>query len=316
LRCFFCSNEGLPLSHKNIKHIDTRHLKYLIKLLYSAGLRNISLTRVDPTLHPDLLEIINFINKYKFRSSFFHTNGVGLNKKIIKHLIKGFTKIAVSVYSTHYETWSKMTGGTKIQFKKLISNLNILSTFVKKINVELKLVPIKGYNTSKKEFIDFLEMCDKFGFKFKILNFEPITEEQKNLVVPYRKIKKILIDVGCKERPKKKKFRGQSNYLPINNFSYKKTKGVAIKIGCGDRKICRECFASNEIFISPELKIKPCHMNNYQIDILDFIKTKKNDKVLNMILKSRLFLASMPGAGAKVWQEKRDRCIIKIYDYK
>lgn len=302
LRCFFCSNEGLSLLQKNKLHIDIEQLKYLIKILVDKGLNNISITGGDPTIHPKIFEIINFLNQFKFKNLFFHTNGINLNEKLLKKLSINFNKVAISVHSINFNTWQKMTGGTKTQFKKLIDNLNILSKFKDKFLIELKCVPIKNYNYSEKEFKNFVDLCNKFGFKFKFLNFEPIVYRQTKLMVPLKDVKKLLIKIGCKVNDNKEKFRGQFNYLPIKKFKYKNIFGVVIEIGCGDPEVCKECYHCNEIFITPELKIKPCHMNNFQINLEDFIKQKNKQGIFRAIIDSRLFLTKSPGAGCQVWQ--------------
>jgi len=295
----------LPLSQRNRNHIDFHLFKNLIKILSEAGFESISLTGGEPTLHPQIIRIIDLIGQHRFKTVFFHTNGISLNNTIINRVAKKFTKIAVSIHSANYLTWHRMTGGSKEQFRKIFLNLKKLSNLKGGPIVELKMVPIKGYNGTKKEFFDFLELCNKSKFKFKILNFEPIAKRQLKLAIPFRNIKEILTRVGCKTVPREKTFRGQSNYLPLNKFKYKNTTGVAIEIGCGDEKVCKGCYLCNEIFISSDLKIKPCHMSNHQINIADFARNKENRLIIKKIIESRLFLSKAPGIGLEVWQNSK-----------
>jgi len=302
LKCFFCSNEGMPLCNKNKTHININELKYLVKSLANEGLKNVSITGGEPTLHPQIIEIINFLNKFNFKNLFFHTNGINLTEKLVKKLSEGFTKIAISLHSANFKTWQKLTGGTKKQFKILISNLKMISKFSDRPLIELKYVPIKGYNDSEKEFKSFLELCNSFKFKFKFLNFEPIIQEHQGLEIPFEKIKETLIKIGCKFLGNDKYFRDQNRYLPIKKFKYKNIFGVAIEIGCGDPKVCKECYRVNEIFISPEMKIKPCHISDYQIDLKKFVNQKEKKKIFQTIVHSREFLFSAPGSGSRIWQ--------------
>jgi len=302
LRCFFCSNEGMALSCRNRAHIDLERLKYLIQILAEEGLKNVSITGGDPTMHPRIFDIVDFLGKFDLRDLFFHTNGINLSEDLLKRMSKGFNKIAVSIHSVNFSTWKTITRGTKEQFRKLIHNLEILSKLTDNFLVELKCVPIKNYNDTEKEFRDFVELCSNMGFKFKFLNFEPIVPEQIEMVIPFEEIQKRLISIGCQTIKADKEFRGQINYLPIHKFEYKDAWGVAIEIGCGDPDVCKECYQSNEIFITPEFKIKPCHMNNHQIDINSFIESKSKESIYQAIVDSRLYLAESPGANLKVWQ--------------
>jgi GTP 3',8-cyclase len=304
LNCFFCSNEGMPLCCKNTQNINLNSLKFLIKTLAERELKNISITGGEPTLYPKFNELVDFLDKFSFESLFLHTNGINLNNILIKKLAKKFTKIAVSLHSVDFENWQRITHGTKEQFNKILHNLEILSEYNKKnFIVELKYVPIKGFNDSKNNFKNFLKLCNKFQFRFKFLNFEPITHNQIKLAIPVDDIKKSLISIECLRLKKENKFRGQSKYLPIEKFTYKNISGVVIEIGCGNPIACKECYKSNEIFITPELKIKPCHVDNYTIDLKEFIKKKEGRAILEAVINSRLFLSKSPGIGFETWNE-------------
>ncbi len=304
LRCFFCSNEGLPLCQKNKTHINTQKFKKLIKILALSGLKKLSLTGGDPTMHPDITEIIDFLGDFNFDELFFHTNGVGLNDSLIKKIGKKFTKIAVSIHSVHFDTWKRMTNGTEKQFENIRNNLESLSLLNGETAIELKCVPIKGYNFSESEIKDFLEFCDKFAFKFKFLNFEPISKDHLKLSVPIKEINKTLVSIGCEIAEQEKIFRGQPNYLPIKRFNYGRCSGVAIEIGCGEDRACRECYRSNEIFVTPNLKIKPCHMDDYEIDLNKSLEEENGDSLAKSIIDSRIFLSKAPGKGLTTWQKK------------
>ena len=301
LRCFFCSNEGMPLNQKNLTHINLADLKILIKILSKKGLKKVSITGGEPTVYPRILDLIDFLNNFNFKELFFHTNGVNLNSKLFKKLSLKFTKLAISIQSVNLNVWNKITGGNKEQFRKLMKNIEIASSFKDRILIELKFVPIKGYNYTEKEIKDFLDLCSKFGFKFKFLNFEPIKENHIGFSVSIQEIKKKLISLGCIPLGKEKKFRGQKSYLPIQPFRYKNCKGVAIEIGCGTPYACRYCYKSNEIFINPKLEIKPCHINPFVIPLSLFIKQKKENAIFQAIIKSRSFLMGFPGEGKNIW---------------
>jgi len=302
LKCFFCSNEGMKLTQKNRQHIDIDKLKYLIAVLTKNGLKNISITGGDPTIYPKIIELLSFLKQFKFKDVFFHTNGINLNKNLLETLSGVCNKIAVSIHTANFETWKKITNGNQGQFKNLMKNLELLSKLNDKFLIELKFVSIKGYNDSEKEFKDFVELCNKFKFKFKFLNFEPILPQHINLTIHFDEVIEKLINIGCQPQKDDKKFRGQSNYLPIKKFIYKNTFGVAIKIGCGDPKICQDCYQSNEIFITPKLSIKPCHMNHHEILLEKFINYKNEKAICDAIAESRMFLSKSPGAGLNIWQ--------------
>lgn len=304
LQCFFCSNEGMHLRQKNTTHIDFNSLKFLISTLSKNGLEGLSLTGGEPILYPKLEEFFFFLESETLKNKFLHTNGVALNEDIISNGLKNFTKIAVSIHTTGRKTWQKITGGTDSQFKKLQTNLKFLGKIKKGgPQIEIKHVIIQGYNDDLDIIKGTLDLCNGYGFKFKFLNFEPIKKEHQNLVVPFGGLKKKLENLGCKPLKKENTFRGQSDYLPVIWYKYKNTKGVAIEIGCGSPNVCKACFNSNEIFITSNLEIKPCHMSSQMIPLDQIIKSQDENAIYEAVIRSREILRSMPGMNKHYWQE-------------
>ncbi|MCX6795150.1 MAG: radical SAM protein [Candidatus Falkowbacteria bacterium] len=307
LHCFFCSNEGMDSSQKNSRNIEVEQLEYLVDALHKSGLKNISITGGEPTAHPKIKKILKFLNKYKFNNFFFHTNGINLSKEITNLLSIGCNKIAVSLHAVDFETWHRLTGGRIAEFRKLMKNLEYLAYVKKNVNkkltIEIKLVPIGGVNDSKQQIKSFLDFCSENNFKFKVLNFEPISKEQLKFSIPYKKIIGLFVGCGCKEAPMEKGFRGQAKYLPTKKYFYKKTYGVIIEIGCGSKKACRECHLSNEVFVDPAFNIKPCHVSEKTIALAEFIKSKEIGKIEEALVESRMFLKEAPGLGAETWND-------------
>jgi cyclic pyranopterin phosphate synthase len=304
LNCFFCSNEGMAKDMRNNSFAKLEDLKYLINLLKLNGLEQISLTGGDPSCYANLKELISFINELKFKKTFFHTNGVFIDKELIFGELKKFDKIAISIHTLDAEEWKKMTFGKISQFNSLINNLELFHKEGYSSKIEIKIIPIKGYNDSEESIKKILDFCSDRGFKFKFLILEPIERSHKELVVSLEKMNEMLISIGASPKTKEDLFRGQKEYLPINRYSYKKTEGVLIEIGCGKEKICKSCAGSNEIFLTSNLEIKPCHLDPYLLSLMENIKEKNEQKIINSILDSRIFLKTNPGENKTYWREK------------
>jgi len=305
LRCFFCSNEGMPSDRKNRTHIDLNSLKFLISTLAKNGLENLSLTGGEPTLYPKLKELLLFISSFSFKNTFFHTNGIELSRNLISGGLKNFTKIAVTIHTTDQRTWQRITGGTNLQFKKLQNNLKLLSKMKNGPKIEIKHVAIRGFDDSQEILKRFLDFCAENNFKFKFLNFEPIEKDQQNLVIPFQELKRKLESIGCKFLNFQGPFRGQSSYLPISWYKYKNTKGVVIEIGCGHPEACEACFNANEIFVMPTLEIKPCHISPQTIPLKQFIKNNDQKALCRAVVKSREILKLKPGENKHYWRENK-----------
>jgi len=303
VKCFFCSNEGMGLKNRNLRHADYERLVYLLKLLNKNGLNNLSLTGGEPSLYPQIDQLLTFIGQLQFKKTFFHTNGTHLTPELIhKHLLN-FSKVAVSIHTVDFDIWQKLTRGPRALFDKLMVNLDILAEYSRKeeLLVEIKVVPMKGINDSEGVIQEVLDYCSERNFKFKFLNFEPITPDQQKYQTSLKFLKTKVEGIGGKRLPSDSSFRGQASYLPLNWYRYKNVKGVLIEIGCGHSKICKDCFKSNEIFIDPELNIKPCHATTHSIPLKKLIKEKKDKNILQSIISSREYLKSQPGKGKNIW---------------
>ncbi|MBI2630251.1 radical SAM protein [Candidatus Pacearchaeota archaeon] len=304
VRCFFCSNEGMTCEQKNTMHTEVRDLGYLLETLTKMGLAQISITGGEPTLHPHLGEILQMVNATSTRQRFFHTNGIEMEKALESGELDYFSKIAVSTHAFEYDIWSKINHGTQAQYERLMKNLRELGRRGLNNKVEIKHVPMAGINDSREMLRKTLDVCSKYGFKFKFLNFEPIERTQGHLVIPINRVSKTLEQLGCEPIQDDYIFRGQSDYLPIKRYGYKGAMGVVIEIGCGDPEVCKACYKSNEIFVTPTLDLKPCHTNDQTIPLLPAIRNKDKAGILKRIVKSREFLYRRPGENSAYWRQK------------
>lgn len=235
LHCFFCSNEGMDLKYKNLRQIDLESLKYLLKVAKNAGLFGLSLTGGEPSIYTHLKDLLKYIKDLNFGQTFFHTNGVSLTSSLIDNYLNSFSKIAVSIHTVNFDIWHRLTKGNKKQFNQLMNNLNHLSYYsdLNKMVVEIKIVSMRGINDSTKNLKQILDFCSDRNFKFKVLNFEPITSDQCKYQMSLEENLDKVNAVGGVELPPDNNFRGQRSYLPLHWFKYKETKGVVIEIGCG-----------------------------------------------------------------------------------
>jgi hypothetical protein len=167
--------------------------------------------------------------------------------------------------------------------------------------LEIKHIPIRNINDSHEMIKKTLDLCARYGARFKFLILEPIERAHIRLVVPLTELASKLEITGCTPLPKEAEFRGQAHYLPLNWYQYKGTKGVAIEIGCGRPDICQICYKSNEVFVTPSLAIKPCHVSPATISLADAVFHRSEAQLLEAFVESRRSLHTRPGEPARYW---------------
>jgi cyclic pyranopterin phosphate synthase len=305
LACFFCSNEGLGLASRNQISVEPEDFRYLIEVLGEHGLANVSLSGGDPTAHPAAREMVEIVNRSSVSQRFYHTNGILLTKDGLAEALGEFTKIGVSLHGTNPERYRQVTGGRPHQYEQVISGLRTLGEKGLGKKVEVKHVTVKGMNDDEDSLKGTLDLCAQYGFKFKFLNFEAIQPWQTDLVQPVKVITDRIQSLGAVPLPKQgERFRGQTNYLPIQWYSYGGTKGVVIEVGCGKPNVCATCHDSNEIYVTPKLELKPCKMSDHVIPLKPAIDARDESALVGAILGSRTFLQTQPGLNKRFWEQR------------
>ena len=79
LACVYCYNDS---SAKNKTHIPLDDYKRFVKILINYGLKEVSISGGEPTLHPNLLEMIEFNHSLSLKQHLL-TNGANINSKIL-----------------------------------------------------------------------------------------------------------------------------------------------------------------------------------------------------------------------------------------
>lgn len=303
LRCFFCSNEGMSQSFKNSINIPVAKFEKMIKLVKTLGLQHLSITGGEPSLHPDIIKILKIVKDTDLKEVFFHTNGTCMTDELALALGDSVTKIAVSLHSPDFNKWQKTTDGNSYQFAQLISGIDFLEKIKHEnpnICIEIKSVLIKNFNDDQESLRKMLDFCADRKFKLKLLNFEAISKGDILKIPDFKKVVSRLEAIGCSISTEKK-FRKQSDYLPITQLVYKGNKCVYIKIGCGEEESCRNCYRCNEVFVTPELYIKPCHVADDLFDLNEAVAKNDSAILAKNIISSREFLKRRPGKGQKSW---------------
>lgn len=303
LGCVFCSNEGMGPDQRNLSHVNTDSLLYLIGALKAEGLNHVALTGGDPSLHPELERIMDGLEEHAIGKRFIHTNGIALQERHIRGQLQDFTKVGVSVHAFDYDTWNALTKGSVRQFGQVRTNLDRLAEEGYGSRVEIKHVPMEGINDSPDCMRRTLDYCAERGFKFKFLNFEPISDCHAGKGKPVTDLTAKIEALGAVPLGTEGNFRNQADYLPIQWFEYRGTKGVSIDIGCGRPDVCKACYKSNEILITPALDIKPCHASGKTISLKDAIDARDSDEIMRRVQASRDFLYTAPGLNVSYWNQ-------------
>jgi molybdenum cofactor biosynthesis enzyme MoaA len=321
--CFFCSNEGFCYSSRNYTppNLD-KILKLADMVLKNTPLYQIDLSGGEPLVHPDFIKkeyrLIKWTKKYPNVRFAIHTNGLNLYPEVIDLIKDNFSRIGISIHSTNFETWNKITNPDKIipleeqkrRFKVLTENLNYLSKQGIGDKVFLKSVVIGGVNDSEEEIKSFLELCKKLNFHPKFLQFDPQYPSQKNLQVNRKQLFKKLRKIGVKFEENVPLKEEPNKYYPGVNFSYESAPlGLHSLFGCGDLAACKSCYDFLCMFVKfskdgSRTYLKPCSVLDTQFDLTHAIDTDNFNQLFDLFKLSREYLMTAPGLGSCGWNKE------------
>ena len=182
--CFFCyykSELNSPMKTLDI-------LKKEIDLMKSMRFEEIELSGGEPTVHPDFIEIIKYIDSIGLKASFV-TNAFELNSNVLKELKPHLNDILISIqgYQKNHDKILKLRGAYK-NILEVIDTCNSLD------------IPVRINTTVHKNNIDdLLYIYEDIKSKVKTWNLIPINywEDARKLrrEMPYEKISKALEEI-------------------------------------------------------------------------------------------------------------------------
>ena len=131
--CIFCSEDELKkiAIKKNKFTRSYEELKKDIENYANKGYNHITFLGGEPTIHKDIIKIINFTKTKGFKTIFITTNGRMLsNKNFANKIISaGLNEVCISIHGT-YEIHNKMTRSSN-SYNQAIQALNNLNGKIK-----------------------------------------------------------------------------------------------------------------------------------------------------------------------------------------
>jgi len=144
----------------------------------------------EPLMHPDFEKLLDLAHNLRIKQILV-TNGLLLNKRLIKKLIEYKVDLTISIHAPRKQVYEKIQQGSN--FEKLLKNIKTLTDFKQKKAPELLTV---NYVVLKQNYQYLGEMI-KFLTKYGIKNifFESDIANGADSVLNDGKIKKLLPDI-------------------------------------------------------------------------------------------------------------------------
>lgn len=186
MRCFYCHNEGQGIFVNKFMTIEA--LRSIVMMGIKFGVSKVRLTGGEPSLHPELIEMINMLKKdLVVRNVGINTNGMMLDSHLLNKLVE--SKLDVMVVGLDYFD-SAISKNSPIgkSSEEIINNI----TIAKRMGLVVQIASVyDGSNLN--DIVCLVKWCKDNNILFKVL------ELSDNNVVSKTSIKFVdLIKLLCK----------------------------------------------------------------------------------------------------------------------
>ena len=276
LRCIYCA----ATSFQNQTHENTLRYEEIARVVQAAatlGVTKIRLTGGEPLvrLHLDRL-VTMIVNIPGIEEVSITTNGTLLTKYAAELKAAGLKRVNISLDSLKPDKFAYITGGGKL--KEVLHSIEVANN-IGLVPVKTNTVILKGINDD--EILDFARKTITDGWNVRFIEHMPFAgaKKQDNDLVSSQEIMDII----------SKKFGAlQPHHASIGNGPAKYFKLPGANGTLGFIGAVTECFCAgcNRFRLTSDGKLRPCLLDDDEVDIREAIRRGASIEELAKIIQS------------------------------
>lgn len=283
LRCKMC---GAVDARKHEKELDLDQIKQLADVLDKLGVGVLILTGGEPTLRPDIFDIIKIFAKKGFDLK-LQTNGIGLTESDVMRLLDpdgGIKDVTISLDTLDAKKQDYICG-KKGTFDEIIRSIALFSKFLPKQG-NMSMINTVVSNLNYMDVIDVINFVDAIGFYSSLIPVHLSTTDgfivrKESREFAFNKDDHHIIDSLYKSIIKMKR----EGFNVHNSYKFLKACPDFLKYG----KISWKCDSPYLYFsVSPNGTFLPCvdlkgYKNMLDDDFLEHYSSWKEELRLSVI---------------------------------
>ncbi len=269
--CVFCHKEGLQTKQRDA--FNAEDFKFLFEVgKKNFGLNTTTLSGGEPLVRKDIVGIAKSLNE-SGAEIVITTNGFLLGERIeVGNYLK---RLNLSLHVLDKLEYEKIVQ-KKDTYEKVLVNLFAFREKYPNVEIRLNATLVKGINTSDEKINSYIDLAEKLSASIKFLELYP------NTLPGFYSLEKF----GEKLKQLGFKLMEKDNRKTL--FEKKNVKIILGRIFCAFAEQTKdpynECKKYNDLFITPEGKIKPCRSILREIDIYDEVKNQDAESLKNKII--------------------------------
>lgn len=168
LRCVFCHMEGqLPATAE----LDAEEIERSVRAAVKVGVNRVKLTGGEPTLRPDIVEIVRRISSHVDEVS-MTTNGLRLTALAADLKSAGLDRVNVSLPSPNPEVYRRLTGAPSVEQAKAGIRAAIAAGLTP---LKINAVVLEGLTGTPEDMEDLADFAQDVGAGLQLIEFEPVS---------------------------------------------------------------------------------------------------------------------------------------------
>ena len=277
--CSFCHGEGLQTEQKDNFTPEDYGFLYSVGKKY-FGFEKTTLSGGEPLYRKDIVEIANELHKQGAKIT-VTTNGVLLSQR--KGLGKYVERFNISLHSLDKEKYENIVG-RKNTLERVFEGISTIKEENSATDIRLNAALVDKVNDSEEDIKEYLSFAQKTGASIKYMELYPRNAEGH---VSLSNLEAILKQDGFKRESSD----GRSAMYNKNN-----QKVILSKIFCSSAEENVNpgdfCYKYNDMFVTPEGKLKPCRVSLNEVNILEEVKARNEEGLRNKINEAFTILGS------------------------
>ncbi len=279
LACRYCvPRDALPfLSHKDIARYE--EILQITGAAAELGINKVRITGGEPLVRKGIFEFIRSLSKIKgIEDIAVTTNGVLLDRYMDDIIAAGIKRLNISLDTLKPERFQFISG--KDRHADVWKG--IMSAHHRGISpIKLNAVVLKGINDD--EITDLASLAIKYPFHIRFIEYMPMgnsgVKNSQRILIPQIK-QRIEGVLGHLEPVKRDKHDG-----PAARFKPENALGEIGFISPVSSHFCDTC---NRLRLTSTGRLRPCLLDNYEIDILNALRRGADKEALKKIIQTAI----------------------------
>jgi len=275
LRCSYCTDGEIPhLRHQDI--LSYEEIERVTRAAVELGVSHVRLTGGEPLVRPyvsNLVELLTAVPGIDDIS--LTTNGTLLMEQAEKLRAAGLRRINVSLDSLRPERFRQITCGDKLN--AVLSGI-AAAHHAGLSPVKINMVVMPGVNDD--EVVDFALKARDEGWHVRFIEYMPFEGTNGHPALTVAEIKDKIESAAGALWPCCVSGAGPANY-----FSFGKGHGTVGFIRPVSHRFCGQC---NRLRLTADGKLRPCLLNDLEIDIKSALRNGADIEDLKALLRQAI----------------------------